>query len=93
MVHSNSLHYDSSIGMGFPDGLVVKNPPPKAEGPGSIPGSGRFLGGGQGNPLHYTCLENPMNRGNWWATVDGVAKESDINSRLNNNTNSITTLL
>ena len=60
MVHSNSLHYDSSIGMGFPDGLVVKNPPPKAEGPGSIPGSGRFLGGGQGNPLQYSCLENAM---------------------------------
>ena len=41
---------------------------------GSIPGSGRFLGGGNGNTLQYSCLENPMDRGAWWATVHGVAK-------------------
>ena len=41
---------------------------------GSIPGSGRFLGEGNGNPLQYCCLENPMDRGAWYATVYGVAK-------------------
>ena len=43
---------------------------------GSIPESGRFPGEGNGNPLQYSCLENPMDRGTWWATVLGVA-ESD----------------
>ena len=41
---------------------------------GSIPGSGRSPGGGHGNPLQYSCLENPMDRGAWWAAVYGVAK-------------------
>ena len=41
---------------------------------GSIPGSGRSPGGGHGNPLQYSCLENPMDRGDWQATVLGVAK-------------------
>ena len=44
---------------------------------GSIPGSGRSLGEGNGNPLQYSCLENPMDRGAWWATVHRVA-ESDM---------------
>ena len=42
--------------------------------PGLIPGSERSPGGGHGNPLQYSCLENPMDRGTWWATVHGVAK-------------------
>ena len=41
--------------------------------PGSIPGSGRSPGG-NGNPFQYSCLENPMDRGVWWAVVHGVAK-------------------
>ena len=41
---------------------------------GSIPGSGRSPGGGDGNPLHYSCLKNPMDRGAWWATVQRVAE-------------------
>ena len=41
---------------------------------GSIPGLGRSSGEGNGNPLQYSCLENPMDRGAWWATVHGVAK-------------------
>ena len=41
---------------------------------GSIPGLGRSPGGGLGNPLQYSCPENPMNRGAWWATVHGSAK-------------------
>jgi len=56
---------------------VVKNPPAN-EGHtgdvGSIPGSGRSLGEGNGNPLQYSCLENPMDRGAWQATVHRVAK-------------------
>ena len=42
--------------------------------PGSIPGLGRFSGEGKSNPLQYSCLKNPMDRGVWWATVHGVAK-------------------
>ena len=41
---------------------------------GSVPGSGRFPGEGNGNPFQYSCLENPIDRGTWWATVHGVAK-------------------
>ena len=44
-------------------------------GRASIPGLGRSLGGGHGNPLQYSCLQNPMGRGAWWATVQRVAKE------------------
>ena len=46
----------------------------EAGGPGSIPGSGRFPGKGNGNPLQYACLENPMVRGDWGTTVAGVSK-------------------
>ena len=62
---------------GFLGGSVVKNPPANAGDAGSIPGSGRPPGGGNGNPLQYCCLGNPMDRGGWQATVHGVAKESD----------------
>ena len=48
---------------GFPGGLVLKNLPANAGGAGGIPGSGRSPGGGYGNPLQYSCLENPMDRG------------------------------
>ena len=57
--------------------LVVKYPPANAgdeRNAGSIPRSGRSPGEGHGNPLQYSCLENPMDRGGWWATVHGVAK-------------------
>ena len=56
--------------------LVVKNPPANAgdvRDVGSICGLGRSPGGGRGNPLQYSCLENPMDRGAWRATVHGVA--------------------
>ena len=56
---------------------VVKNPPAITEDvrvEGSIPGSGRSPGGGSGNPLQYSYLENPMDRGAWGATIHGVAQ-------------------
>ena len=62
---------------GFLGGSVVKNPPANAGDAGLIPGSGRPPGGGNGNPLQYSCLGNPMDRGGWQATVQGVTKESD----------------
>ena len=57
--------------------LLVKNPPANARDvgySGLIPGSGRFPGGGQGNPLQCSCLENPMDREAWKAIVHRVAK-------------------
>ena len=62
---------------GFPGGSVVKNLPANAEDVDSIPGSGRSPGEGNGNTIKYSCLGNPMDRGAWWATVHGVAKELD----------------
>ena len=52
----------------------VKHLPANAGGPRLIPGVGRSPGKGNGNPLQYSCLGNPMDRGAWWATVHGVAK-------------------
>ena len=57
--------------------LVVKNLPANAgdaRDMSSIPGSGRFSGVGNGNPLQYSCLENPIDKGDWWATVHGAVK-------------------
>ena len=60
--------------MVFPGGSEVKASACNAGDLGSIPGSGRSPGEGNGNPLQYSCLENPMDRGAWWATVHGVTK-------------------
>ena len=63
--------------MGFLGSSVVKNPPANAGDAGDeswIPGSGRWPGGRNGNPIQYSCLENSMDRGAWWATIHGVAK-------------------
>ena len=62
---------------GFPGGTVVKNQPANAgdlRALASVPGLGRCPGEGNGNPLQYSCLENPMDIGAWWATAHGVAK-------------------
>ena len=67
----------NSLNKCFPGRSVVKNLPANAEDSGSISGSGRPPGGGHGNPLQYSGLENPMDRGAWWATVHAVA-ESDM---------------
>ena len=62
---------------GFPAGSVVKNLPANAGAAGDMgsnPGSERSPGGGNGNPLQYSCLENPMDRGAWRATVHGITR-------------------
>ena len=59
---------------GFPDGTVVNNPPANARHAGLIPGLGRSPGGRNGNPLQYSFLESPMDRGTWQAAVHGVTK-------------------
>ena len=63
---------------GFPGGSMVKNLPPSAENAGLVAELGRSSGEGYGNPLQYSYLENPMDRGAWWATVCGVTRESDM---------------
>ena len=63
---------------------MVKNPPANEGDTGLIPGLGRSPGGQNGNPLQYSCLGNPMDRGACWGTVNGVTKESDITESLNN---------
>ena len=58
--------------------LEVNSPPASAKDSGLIPGSGKSPGEGNGNPLQYLCLGNPMDRGAWKAIVHRVAKESDM---------------
>ena len=60
--------------LGFPRGLDGEDSPSNVGNLGSISGSGRFTGKGNGNPLQYSCLENSMDRGAWKATVFGVPK-------------------
>ena len=67
--------------LGFPGGSVVKNMPADAGEEDSIPGSGRSPEGGNGNPLQYSCLGNPINRGALQATVHGVTKKSDTTEK------------
>ena len=65
----------------FPGDSAVKNPPANSgnmRDTGSIHGSGRSPGEGDGSPFQYSCLENPMDRGAWWATVHGMAEEADM---------------
>ena len=68
------LNMSSPCVKGFLAGSVVKNPPANTGDTGSIPGLGRFLGGENGNPLQYSCLGNPMNRGAWLAIVCGIVR-------------------
>ena len=69
---------------GFPGGSEVKASACNAGDLGSIPESGRSPGEGNGNPLQYSCLENPMDGGAWWATVHWVAKSQILLSNLTN---------
>ena len=64
--------------MGLPWWLSSEESACNAGDTGSAPGLGRSPGKGNGNPLQYSCLGNPMDRETWWGTVHGVAKESDL---------------
>ena len=71
------MAFADNLNMGFPGGAVVRNPPANAgdiRDEGLIPGWGRSPGGGHRNPLQYSCLENPMDRGAWWATAYEVTE-------------------
>ena len=67
-------HREAYIHIDFLGGSVVNNPPTNAGDVGLIPGSGISAGEGNGNQLQYSCLGNPMDRGDWWALVHGVTK-------------------
>ena len=71
--------------VGFPGASVVENSPANARDTGLIPRSRRSPGEGNGNPLQYSCLENPIDRGAWRATVHRVTKELDVTLQTNNN--------
>ena len=64
-------------GKDFPGESVVKDPPANSGEVSSIPGSGRSPGEGNGHPLQYSCLGNPIHRGAWKATLHGAARELD----------------
>ena len=66
------------MGGSIPDGSLVKNPPVPAGDEGVISSAERSPGGGNGNSLQYSCLENSMDRGAWWATVHGVEKSQTL---------------
>ena len=70
---------------GLPRGSAVNNPSANAGDMGSFHGSGRSSGEENGNPLQYSCLVNPMDRGAWWAPVHEVAKELDIATKRQTN--------
>ena len=83
-IHSTNIYfiYHALVTvLGFPGGSLVKNLPANAgdaRDSGLIPGWRRSTGGGNSNPLQYSCLENPMDRGAWWTIVHGIAKQSDM---------------
>ena len=66
----------------LPGGSNSKESPCSIRDPGLIPGSGRSLVEWNGNPVQYSCLENPMDRGTWWATAHGVIKQANMTERL-----------
>ena len=72
---------------GFPRGSDSKESACNAGDLGSIPGLGRSPSGGHGNPLQYSYIENPMNRGSWQATVHGITKELHMTKQLSSLSN------
>ena len=82
---------------GFPGGSMVKNSPANAGDMGSTPGLGRSPGGGNGNPLQYSCLENPIHKGAWgyspWVQSMGSQRVGHDIERLTHITNTHTMFL
>ena len=72
--NDNNIIINRFLSLNFPCGSEGKASAYNAGDRGLVPGSGRFPGEGHGNPLQYSCLENPVDRGAWWATVHGVAE-------------------
>ena len=83
----NKTHYHSTLS--FPGVSVIKNLLTNAGDMGSLPGSGRSPGEGNGNPLQYSCLENPMERGAWQATAHGGHKRMRHDLRIKQQHHSI----
>ena len=81
MTEELTLHY-TVVERASQVARVVKNLPANAGDLASILGWGRSPAGGHGNPLRYSCLENPMDRGAWRATAHGIPKVSDVTERL-----------
>ena len=77
VVHAFELISEYRVRWKAPGGSAVKNPPADAGDVGLIPGWGRTPGKGNGNPLQYSCLEKPTDRGAWQVTAYGTAKELD----------------
>ena len=82
-VPEHFLDFCLTVKWGVPGGAAGKESTCNAGDLGLIPGLGTSPGGGHGNPLQYSCLENPMDRGAWWTAVKGVAKSW---TRLSNST-------
>ena len=75
------FNLEVKLSRGFPSDSGVKTPPANSGNvrhTWSIRGSGRSPGEGNGSPFQYSCLENPMDRGAWWTTIHGMAKESNM---------------
>ena len=72
----NSANVNTAVCVSVPGGSQAKNLPASAGDAGLLPGLGRFPGERNGNSLQYSCLQNPMDRGTWCATIHGVAKSS-----------------
>ena len=75
---THSFEFSQRLHGGFPGGSVGKNLPANTGDIGSIPALGRSPGKGNGNPLQYSCLGNPLDGGAWWAAVHGGRKKSDM---------------
>ena len=91
-----NTHTHTHTHTGFPGGTRVKNPCANGGDTGnvgSIPGLGRFPGGGSGNPHQYSCLENPMDTGDWRAIIHGVTKSRTQPKRLSMYTHTHTHIL
>ena len=71
---SGSVLHINTVDMDFSGDAVIKNPPANAGGASSVPVSGRSPGEGYSKPLSYSCLENPMDSGAWWAPVHRITK-------------------